>query len=528
MISKDRFLYFFLISAILGILLGEILGVILVSRNNQQLLLEQITISQLGYIAVPGANSLSQMQSFTTYLAGGLFFALTIGLGYGIFWGLLFGFFTLFYYKGQAIAKLVIIVFIWALAAVKFQKEAFPFSVHLFLLIFPTFLWFLSLKYEKHDNTNFMSFWKNCLLFFFFLFLLGGLLLKSPYFDQEVYSVDFTQIRNRILLSTTIGQKIDKFYYDYTLYPARVIKPLNNRLQNVVFLNTENLSKDKFTKLQNILKRRDWFPVTSASMGKAETRINLEDSADQLHFYWNKKWEKEEETYEPAYTISYQEFIKSPSKHLKKYSESVYPYNFLKLSCGLSLFIVIPLGLALFLFFILSVPIQRLLREKELGFIKETLLFLGIFLFIFGVSHFYGKKKYTLPKDAPQLWQIVEGEKKGDRLGALNHLEEILTPQSSQAYQSNITSLIKDSNPVVRLFGAQLLAKFPNKKIAIPPLRSLLKDENINVVYTAATSLGKLYTKETKEILLDILQSDQEWYVKMKIYCTLKKKGWRQ
>ena len=76
---KQRAGFFLLISSIVGTFCGELLGIVLLMIGNGNLLLEQKTITLLGYIAVPGQFLFSEMKAFTTYLAGGLFFALTIG-----------------------------------------------------------------------------------------------------------------------------------------------------------------------------------------------------------------------------------------------------------------------------------------------------------------------------------------------------------------------------------------------------------------------------------------------------------------
>ncbi len=526
---KQRAGVFLLISSIVGTFCGELLGIVLLMIGNGNLLLEQKTITLLGYIAVPGQFLFSEMKAFTTYLAGGLFFALTIGLAYGFCCGLIFWLFSRYQKKGYHYVRLLpFVIFLIVLLLTKRGSDPFVF---LFFLLVPLILWFLSSRILSTESFCFIDVIRYGLIFIVFLFLLCVTLWNHNFINHKNYSINFIEVRDRLLLPTNLGQKIDKFYYHYTLYPARLIKPLNNRLQNVIDLDPQGFPKAKLRQIRAVLRRYDWFPAVSDSNSDSYAKTTLtmgEDESQEIFFHWHKK---------PVYNVPYEEFMKAPSEHLKKYSERIYPFDPLRVACGISLFIIIPLALSFWLFMCCIGFIRLVLSIFPANITKtmETFIMSGIIVIVFGVLIFGLKPKTYPPEDIAKLWLIAKGQMEGDRISALHHLDKSLAPRAFKKYQKEIVTLINDPAPVIRRFGAEFTgkhavynkAKAKNDEI-FPLLFSLLQDSNINVVYTAAGAIGKLRTPQAKEILLDILDSNREWYLKMKAYFALKKIGWRQ
>jgi hypothetical protein len=685
-----RMVFFLLICALLGILLGQLLGTFLVAGSNRQLWLEQEAIARLGYIAVPGQFLASEMKAMSTYLAGGIFFALSIGLGYGFFCGFLVWIFSLYKRKGYWQVRLLPVIAIAAFLT--WQGKGSDPAVLLFLLIVPLVLYFLSFPLLSRASIR-----QAQLGSYGFLFLIFAILLVVT-FKQ----LDFIQIRDRLLLPTRVGTQIDEFYYRYTLYPARLVQPLRYRLQNVVTIDTNNAKgfpNDRLSEIQTIqtvLRRYDWFTATSAtpvasaisatpaapekpeasassgtwgtsapsgtaassassgtsgtsapsgtaassasfgtsgtsapsgiaassaSSGTSASSVaftasgasgqsdyfqtilaygdakgatqggvtrqgSLHGNMDEILFYWNENWPPKDgqkaglkENQEPTYRVSYREFLQDPLEHLEKYSLTADPFALLSKGCGISLFLIVPFALALGLFVccvwgILKVltligvktgkaagtitktatgtitetatgttmematgtTTQTAARGRSMGRIKETGIILGAILILFLALNGWLRAKSQLPADRAKLWELAKGEEPGDRIGALQRLDKTLEPQSCQAHREDIALLARDSDPVVRRYGAKFLGNLARLAGQSPPdhdrnsafslLLSLLEDSNINVIYTAAESMGEMHTGEARDILLGILQSNRPWYLKMKVYNALKDVGW--
>ena len=642
--------FFLLICALLGTLLGQLLGTFLVAGSNRQLWLEQEAIARLGYIAVPGQFLASEMKAMSTYLAGGIFFALSIGLGYGFFCGFLVWIFSLYKRKGYWQVRLLPVIAIAAFLA--WQGKGSDPAVLLFLLVVPLVLYFLSFPLLSRASIR-----QAQLGSYGFLFLIFAILLVVT-FKQ----LDFIQIRDRLLLPTRVGSQIDEFYYRYTLYPARLVQPLRYRLQNVVTIDTNNakgIPNDRLSEIQTIqtvLRRYDWFTATStasatpathekpassasassgtsgtsapsgtavssASSGTSASSVaftasgasgqtdcfqtilaygdakgatqggvtrqgSLHGNMDEILFYWNEKWPPKDgqkaglkENQEPTYRVSYREFLQDPAEHLEKYSLAADPFALLSKGCGISLFLIVPFALALGLFVCCVWGILKVLtligvkpgkvtgtitetatgttmematgtitqtatvtitetaaRGRSMGRIKETGIILGAILILFLALNGWLRAKSQLPADRAKLWELAKGEEPGDRIGALQRLDKTLEPQICQAHREDIALLARDSDPVVRRYGAKFLGNLArlagqgtpdhDRNSAFSLLLSLLEDSNINVVYTAAESLGEMHTGEARDILLGILQSNRPWYLKMKVYNALKDVGW--
>ena len=552
-----RMVFFLLISSSLGILLGQLLGTFLVAGSNRQLWLEQEAIARIGAIAVPGRFLASEMKAVSTCLAGGIFFALSLGLGYGFFCGFLLWLFSLYKGKGYRQVRLLPVI-VLAGILVWLGKGSDP-MVLLFLMTVPLVLYFLSLPLLSGASIRPAQ-----LEIYGLLFLTFAVLLVVT-FKQ----LDFIEIRDRLLLPTKAGRLIDEFYYRYTLYPARLVQPLCYRLQNVAGLDASGFPADRrpaeIRNIRTVLSRYDWFvpsPEESPASGQSgifqttlaygeaqggsqegvSHRESTSGNTDELLFFWNGNWPKDDGRQgnkKPAYHVSYQEFMKNPADHLEKYSLAADPFALLSRGCGISLFLIIPFALALGMFAFCVWGIRKgislfgVKKGMGPGMVKEAGIILATIPILFLPLNMWLKNKSQLPADRQQLWQLAKGEEAGDRIGALQRLDETLEPQSCQAHLEDIALLARDRDPVVRRYAAQLLGKLAgfagqdhDENTIFPLLLSMLKDSNINVVYTAAESLGEMHSEKAREILLEILQSDRPWYLKMKVYHALKDAGW--
>ncbi|MBT8762667.1 HEAT repeat domain-containing protein [Desulfohalobiaceae bacterium Ax17] len=75
----------------------------------------------------------------------------------------------------------------------------------------------------------------------------------------------------------------------------------------------------------------------------------------------------------------------------------------------------------------------------------------------------------------------------------------------------SLINLLKDPDPDVRIFAADILGTSNSHLVVLPLCEALLRDPEINVRYQAAVSLGNLKIKEAAPCLHQALEEDDEW-----------------
>jgi len=87
------------------------------------------------------------------------------------------------------------------------------------------------------------------------------------------------ELRDHLLLSNPVGKSVNSFYYRYTLYPAEVFKPLNQRqIKAVVFPPAGNDPHQAAVTKE--LLQNDYLPVAAGS----KTDLEIEREGGQLRF----------------------------------------------------------------------------------------------------------------------------------------------------------------------------------------------------------------------------------------------------
>ncbi|GAB4266510.1 MAG: hypothetical protein Kow0092_19460 [Deferrisomatales bacterium] len=85
--------------------------------------------------------------------------------------------------------------------------------------------------------------------------------------------------------------------------------------------------------------------------------------------------------------------------------------------------------------------------------------------------------------------------------------------------------LLLSPNAALRFHAARLARQLG--PAAAPLLLDGLTDPVINVRYAAAESLGAVGAPQVRDVLLRVLESPEEWYVKERAYGALRRLGWR-
>ena len=156
---------------------------------------------------------------------------------------------------------------------------------------------------------------------------------------SDVNEDRFLDIRDYLLLSNSIGRKVNAFYYENSLYSTRVLRSYGQQLLRSCRL--EGMSDPSLTRrMTGILLARDYLPLGSAV--RPDLRIALSDK--DLEFYSQD---------ELVLKSSMRDFFRNPAEPLKQFEKRTDRHRFL---LAFILFSILFLG-ALFLFVLYLYPI---------------------------------------------------------------------------------------------------------------------------------------------------------------------------
>ena len=248
-----------------GLALAQTIATIQVYLSNRSLYHTLTVIHGAGYLTVLNQQAMDRLQELTTALCGGIFFTLSVGAGI-----CLQSFAGAWLWDRVCLRKtvfLILMLLMWTgLAAGVNWKGFSPFTT-LYFVVIPPMVFASALKWMPHGNRK--QPWRNGLLHIILIMVLG--LLWAPQMKKDL----FINIRDHLLLSNPLGERIVNFYYQYTLYPAEVIKPLDLKLLKTCTLEAipegpykselrKNLSARDWIETEN-LKNVDLFLISSGS-----------------------------------------------------------------------------------------------------------------------------------------------------------------------------------------------------------------------------------------------------------------------
>ncbi|TAL16046.1 HEAT repeat domain-containing protein [bacterium] len=427
-----------------GFLTGFVTGFSRTYFSTKHLYEKNLALRDAGLIPLPGEGHYETLASLKPALAGGFFYALALGVGTAAL-AFLFGTLLRFF-------------------APQRRKAFFPFALippllvllsgdvtlamALFIIVIPCGLSGLSGEQLRP---------KEALEPVLATLLL--LLSALPVFFSETGG--FTMVRNALLNNSAL-RTVSDFYYEWTLYPAESIKPLEVLSQPVGRVSPE-IEGQTLKVLERSAGKLGILLVKSEKGGDFE--FILKDGA----VYLSRKgvfvlWPEKSQAGQAA---AFKEFSgkTDAAKPLRKTMlASLLFGGVLAVTTGL---------------YKLSLLLSAKLR-------RESFVVLAIILFLLS----------------------SRGEAEFVRLEKTASVEEVRTALGS-------------SDPAVRLYGARGAVRYP--KELEEDLFTAIEDPVLNVRYSAVTALGGAGSARSREKLLEILKSPREWYVKDRAWWALKR-----
>ena len=479
---------------LLGLGIAQLLATVQVHLSNLRLLSEMAAVAAAGFQPVPNLLVMPLLAGMKTAFGGGVFFTLSVGAGLSL----------LAAAAGAAAAggssrRLPLIAaggLIWVAALLTINGNGFNLWASLYLAVIPppvlAMAWGL-LRVERPA-------WRPLLL----TRAVPIALLAAGWFTQYDPHL-FTDLRDHLLMSNQVGERVSSFYYRYTLYPAEAFKSRQQRQLNA--LRLEPLAVDRHrTPVAKALIRNDWLPVAAA----AGLVAAIDAGEKRLQFSENG---------EPLAEVGIERFLADPRAVLDRVSEASDRWGSFRSFTFWSVLLAFPVALYLLAFALLRLAIGLLAAPRNADPATAALcLLLGL-----GILVGFAASREETPR--PDGFAAALASERWQKQAVA--LRAIRATGTDICELSGWQGLQNAAPPQVRYWFAKALAASHCPDASAALLR-LLADPHLNVRTMALEALAERREPGTRERVRTFIIDSREWYDQLYAYRALRALGWIQ
>lgn len=447
-----------------GLVVSQIFATFQVFLANRALYHTLTTINAAGYVTIPNRQIMGRLQDMTTAVCGGFFLTLSVGAGISV--ATLAAAWVWDRVCRRNPIYLFPLLLLWAGFTAGIHWDGFSLFTTLYLAVIPPVVFTGALRWMPHVHKR----CSNGFLHLIPIIVLG--LLWAPQMKKGL----FINIRNHLLLSNPAGEKIVDFYYQYTLYPAEVLKPLHRKLLKTCSLNPIAEGPQK-NELRETLLIHDWIETEDMDVD-----LILKHSGNLLIL---------EDGEGTAMEIPVNEFLSRPATALKRFSSRMDKHRIFRQLTFYSLLFAFPITLYILLYSLFFFFFRRRVSWGMASILSVTLCFSTALMLLM-----------------PLWW---------------NHREEHPDPTRISRHKSILTS----PHTLERYRLAKSLGLSENHE-TYEDLLKFLKDPSPIVVSAALFSLGQRGEKKAILEILRHLKISEHYYVQWYAYKALKTLGWKQ
>lgn len=485
---------------ILGLSFFHVFSTLQVYLSNTGLLAISEGVRNNGYLLMPNALIMEKLGDFSTAFAGGVFFTLSVGT-----LTVLVSFISaVFFFRNGGAKKITSGMFLifFLLFLILLNINGFCFVETLSFICVPGGTFFLYNFFFKgnQDKPNLITLGLHVMPV---VILAGFLLLSSSGASGKIFS-DF---RDNLLMSNRAGMAINEFYYDNTLYPARVFKPFSQRIPKSCSVQSQAVSGD-VKRIEHRLLTHDYLVVGE----KDNPEFFVIVDGENLRFVYQG---------ETISTATVKSFIARPGTLLKEFSQKTDKYGFYRQVTALSLKTGFPLFMYILMHGVFFTGFHLVLfKKKELIPILASAGCLAVggltFLFLF-LAESYDVSAGRLP-------EVLSSKDVKERIAGLRFVtERNLDLKKFVDYDTGFTD-----NYIPEKYWFTRSLAYSQGKGSYETLIGLLKDPNQNVVCQALYSLGMQRKKRAVPVIIQHISDSEDWYVQWYAYRALKRLRWKQ
>ena len=475
-----------------GLIVAQAVATLQVKQSNLALYAKMESVRQAGFLSVPNQFVLPSLKTLTSAFWGGLFF--TFSLGAALTLVTMTAAWLLSYIGSRNRLQRYLPIFLWAMLLIWINLSGLDLYVNLYFVLIPPVV-FLCNRRRIETNRQ----WRN--MVFHLLPVIFLALMWFTQFDRYL----FVDIRDRLLLSNPIGQRINNFYYHYTLYAAEVFKSPSQKLIKTSFIDISPKSS-QHKLLEHILIPFDWLPV--------ESNVSVD-----LIIRQNQKELKLMDAGGVVSTTTIGEMRRKPKIILQQFAQKTDRYDRFRRITFYGLLYGFPI-----LLYIGAHGVFRRLWDllpnvrRSVGLASASCLIIGVAIWVFyqhGRVDIAGSENIAEALSSGR-WQI--------QVAALRRCRE----EKIDVHQMAIYPKLKKSVHIpVRYWLVDALAVSRDPKV-VNDLTDFLNDPSLIVSCRACTVLGQRGDPKVIEKLLQLVKERKEWYMQLYLYNALKALGWNQ
>jgi hypothetical protein len=476
----------------IGLLVAQVAATLQVRHSNLALHDKMEAVRQAGFLSVPNQFVLPSLKAMTSAFWGGLFF--TFSLGAFLTLGTITTAWLLSRSGSRSWVRRNLPVFMWALLLIWINFSAFDLYVNLYFILIPPIVFLFSRRRMKTNHR-----WQSMVIHVVPIIFLA--LMWFTQFDRHL----FVDIRDRLLLSNPIGQRINDFYYHYTLYAAEVFKPPFQKTIKTSVIDI-NPKSSQHRLLEHILSRFQWLPVESGV--KVDLIIRRNQQVLELM-----------NAGRVVSTTTIKEMKRKPKIILQQFAQKIDRYGHFRRMTFYGLLFGFPI-----LLYIGAHSVFRRLWDlipnvrRSAGLATASCLIIGVVIWIFFQ---YGRADITGIED---INEALSSGRWQTQVAALRQCRD----EGIDVRQMAIYTELKNNRHIpVRYWLVDALAVSKHPQVG-DELTDFLNDSSLIVRCRACAALGQRGDPKAIGKLLYLLKRSKEWYFQLYSYNALKALGWNQ
>jgi len=478
---------------LLGLLVAQSIATLQVYLSNTDLRRTLLLLKEAGYLVVPNQQIFPRLLSLNSAFWGGLFFTLSVGILLTFLsWSMAWAWNRLF--LGNRLF-LYFCLLAWLTSIVLINGQGFCLVITLYFLFIPAVVFTSAAKLPAREKNTPASRG---------LLLLIPLLLLALLWASQAKSQFFVNLRDKLLLTNSLGTKVNDFYYEYAYYPAEAFKSLDQKLLKSCSMGSLQ-GKPVEQAIERTLLAYDYLPLDGS---RQSVDLVVHEEGGLLLFQHMGK---------TILQTSVQEFLGSPGKVLGEFSSKTDTYSPFRSFTLLSLLVGLPLAFYTLCFGLFFFICSFLLSTRISAWIASILcLFLGTWLFYYVEG---GVKEESIDPA-----QSLASDRWETKVAALKLIEQKkLEVGDFEAYPR----LIKSHHTAERYWFVRTLGS-SRKSSTYRDLLSFLDDPRPGVVSMAFYSLGQRKDSRAIPELLRRIETSDDWYNQWYAYKALRNLGWKQ